>query len=81
VGNESAPLDRKEETLRRPFVPALKDLLFREAIKGDIQLYRVKIFSVVFEPFFLGEVRGIKDPVPPMGIVITTCSDVNHIVS
>jgi hypothetical protein len=47
-----------------------------EAIKGDVQFYRVKIFRVEFQPLFLGEVRRIKSPIPPMGIVITACPNV-----
>jgi len=78
VGDEPAPFDSKEKALRCPFIPAFKDLFFREAIKGDIQLYCIKTFGVEFKPLFLGKVRRIEDPIPPMGIVITAGSDVNH---
>jgi hypothetical protein len=61
-----------------PFIPTFKDLFLREAIKGHIQFYRTKIFGIKFKPLFLREVRRIKDPIPPMGIVIAACSDVNH---
>jgi hypothetical protein len=78
VGNEPAPFNGKDEFLGCSFIPAIKNFFFRETIKGDVQLHRIKIFGVVFEPLFLGKVRGIKSPVPPMGIVIAACPDEDH---
>jgi hypothetical protein len=80
MSDESASLDSEKKLFRCPFIPALKNLLLGKAIKGHIQFHRVKIFGVEFKPLFLGEVGGIKDAIPPMGIVITACSDQNHIM-
>jgi hypothetical protein len=78
VSNKSASFDGKKKMLRCSFIPAFKDLFSRETIKRYIQFYGVKKLGVVFEPFFLGKIRGIEDSVPPMGIVIAACSDENH---
>jgi len=78
VGDESAPFNGEDKLFRCPFIPAFKDLFLREAIKGHIQFYRAKIFGIKFKPLFLGEVRRIKDSIPPMGIVIAACSDEDH---
>jgi hypothetical protein len=38
------------------------------------------MFSIEFEPLSLGEIGRIKNPIPPMGIIITAGTDENHIV-
>jgi hypothetical protein len=81
MGDEAASFDGKGKTFWRPFIPPLKDLLLRQAIEGDIELNGVKALSIEFEPFSLGKIGGIEDPVPPVGIVITACPDENHRVS
>src|SRR4030065_745434 len=78
MGDEAASFDGKGKTFWRPFIPPLKDLPLRQAIEGDIELDGVKILSIEFEPFPLGQVRWIEDPIPPVGIVITACPDENH---
>jgi hypothetical protein len=78
VSDEPASLDGKGKLLRRAFIPALKDLFFGEAIKRDIQFNRFKIFCVEFEPFSLGKIGWVKDPVPPMGVIIAACADEDH---
>jgi hypothetical protein len=80
VGDKPASLNGEDKLFRCSFIPALKDLFLGEAIKGDVQLYRVKIFCVELQPLFLGEVRRIKSSIPPMGIVITTCTNVDHLI-
>ena len=78
MGDEAASFDGKGKTFWCPFIPPLKDLLLWQAIEGDIELDGVKILSIEFEPLPLGKIRRIKDPVPPVGIVITACPDENH---
>ena len=78
VGDESAPFNGEDKLFRCPFIPALKNFFPGKPIKRDIQLHRVKIFGVKFKPLLLGEVRRIKDSIPPMGIVIAACSDEDH---
>jgi hypothetical protein len=36
------------------------------------------MFSIEFEPFSLGEIGGIKDPIPPMGVIIAAGTYKNH---
>jgi hypothetical protein len=79
VGDEPASFDGKDKLFRRSFIPAFKDFLLGKAIKRDIQLYRVKIFGVELKPLFLGKVRRVEGPIPPMGIVIAACPNENHI--
>jgi len=79
VCDEPASLDGKREFLGGPFIPTSKDLFLRQAIKRDIQLDGVEMLSIEFEPFSLGEIRGIKDPIPPMGVIVTAGTDENHI--
>jgi hypothetical protein len=76
VGDKPASLNGEDKLFRCSFIPALKDLSLGEAIKGDVQFYRVKIFRIELQPLFLGEVRRIKSPIPPMGIVIAACPNV-----
>jgi hypothetical protein len=76
VGDEPASLDSKDKLFRCPFIPAFKNFFSWKAIKGDIQFYRVKIFGVKLEPLFLGKVRGIKDSIPPMRIIVATGTNV-----
>ena len=79
MGDESASLDGKGKLLRRPFVPAAKDLFLRQAEKGDIQFNGVKISGVEFEPLPLGKIGGIEETIPPMGVVVAACTDQDHI--
>jgi hypothetical protein len=79
VCDESAPFNGKIEILGGPFMPTLKDLFLRQAVKRDIQLDSVKMFSIKFEPLSLGEIGGIKDPIPPMGVIIAAGTDEDHI--
>jgi hypothetical protein len=81
VGDKSASLNGEDKLFGRSFIPTLKDLFLRKAIKGHIQFYRVVIFSVELKPLFLWKVRWIKGPIPPMGIVITACTNVNHLMN
>jgi hypothetical protein len=78
VGDEAAPLNGEDKLFRCPFIPAFKDLFLRETIEGYVQFYRAKIFGIKFKPLLLGKVRRIKDPIPPMGVVIAACSDEDH---
>jgi hypothetical protein len=78
VGDEPVPLDSEDKPLRCPLIPAFKSLFLGEAVKGYIQLYRIKKSGVEFKPLFLRKVRGIEDPIPPMRIVIAARSDENH---
>jgi len=80
MGDKSTSFDGKGKPFRCPFVPALKDLFTGQPVKGDIQLHRVKIFGVEFEPLFLRKVGGIENTIPPMGIIITARSDENHLL-
>src|SRR4030042_6120439 len=75
MGDEAASFDGKVKTFRRPFIPPLEDLLLRQAIESDIELDGVKVLSIEFEPFPLGKIGRIEDPVPPVRIVITACPD------
>ena len=36
------------------------------------------MFGIEFEPLSLREIGGIKDTIPPMGIIITACADEDH---
>jgi hypothetical protein len=36
------------------------------------------MFGIEFKPLSLGEIRGIKDPVPPMGIIIAAGTNEDH---
>jgi len=78
VGDESTSLDGEEKSLRCPFVPALKNLFLRKAIEGNVQLHRIKMLSIEFEPLSLGKIRGEEDTIPPMGIIVATCSNKDH---
>jgi len=78
MGDESASLDGKGKPLGCPFIPTVKDFFLGQTIKGDIQLYRVKILGIKFEPFSLWKTGGIEDVVPPMGIIIAARSNENH---
>jgi hypothetical protein len=79
VGDEATPLNGKDKLLRCPLVPAFEYLFFKEAVKGYVQLHRGKVIRVEFKPFFLGKVRGIERPVPPMRIVVAARPDENHL--
>ena len=37
------------------------------------------MFSIEFEPLSLREIGGIKDPIPPMGVIIAAGTDEDHI--
>jgi hypothetical protein len=76
MGDESASLNGKDKLFRCPLIPAFKNFFSGKTIKRYIQLYRVKIFSVKFKPLFLGKLRRIEDPIPPMGIIVATCTNV-----
>jgi len=76
MGNESTPFHGEDKLFGCPFIPGFKDLFLREAIKGHIQLDRAKVFGVKFKPLSLGKGRRIKDPIPPMRIVIATGTNV-----
>ncbi len=75
VGNVSASLNGKDEPLWCPVVPALKHLFLHQPVKGDIELYRVKVTAIVFEPPTLRDTLGVKDPFTPVRVIITACSD------
>ena len=36
------------------------------------------MFSIEFEPLPLREIGGIKDPIPPVGVIIAAGTDENH---
>ena len=59
-------------------MPACKNLFFRQTVERNIQLYGVEMFSIEFEPLSLGKVRGIKDPIPPMRVIIAAGTDEDH---
>jgi hypothetical protein len=80
VSDEPASFNGEEKSLGCPLIPAFKDLLLGKAVKGYIQLYCGKIFSVEFKPPLLGKVRGIEDSIPPMRIVIAAGSDEDPIL-
>ena len=77
--DKSASLDGKGKSFRRPFIPASKDLFLGQAVKRDVLFDLVKMFSIEFEPFSLREIGGIKDLIPPMGIIVTAGTNENHI--
>jgi hypothetical protein len=56
-------------------MPASENLFLRETVKGYVQLDGVKTVSIEFEPLSLGEVGGIKDPIPPMGVIVAAGTD------
>jgi hypothetical protein len=70
MGDEPASLDGKIEILGGPFIPTLKDLFLGQAIKRDIQLDRVEMFSIEFEPLSLGKIRRVENTIPPMGVIV-----------
>jgi len=76
VSNITASLDRKKEAVGCPMIPSFKGFLLGKAIKGDIQLYRVQVLGIELEPLSLRKGTGIKDPVPPVRIVVTARADV-----
>jgi hypothetical protein len=78
MGDESASFDGKGKPLGCPFIPTLKDFFLRQTIKRNIEFYGVKIFSIEFKPFSLWKMRGIKNTLPPMRIVIAACPNENH---
>jgi len=78
VCDEPASLDRKRKFLRCAFMPASKNLFPGQAIKGDVQLDRVKMLSIEFEPLSLGEIGGVEDTIPPMGVIVAAGTNKNH---
>jgi hypothetical protein len=36
------------------------------------------MFSIEFEPPSLREIGGIKDPIPPMGVIVAACANEDH---
>ena len=74
--NEPAPLHGKEESFRCPFMPTFEYLPLGQAIKGDIQFDRLKMFGVEFKPFSRRKIGWVEDAVPPVRIVITTRANV-----
>ena len=81
VSDEPASFHGKNKLFRRSFIPAFKNFFLGKAIKRDIQLYRVKMFGVELKPLFLGKVRRVEGPVPPMGIIVAARPDVNHLLN
>jgi hypothetical protein len=79
VGDEAASFNDKRESFWGPFIPPSKDLFLWEAVERYIEFDRVKIFRIKFKPLSLGKVRWIKDPIPPMGIIIAAGTDENHL--
>jgi hypothetical protein len=75
MGDESASLDGKREPFRCTFIPSSKNLFLGQAIKRDVQFDSVKMFSIEFEPLSLGEIGGIKYPIPPMGVIVAASTD------
>jgi hypothetical protein len=45
---------------RASVIPFLQRLRFRKPVKGNVQLYGLEKLTIVFKPFSLGELRGIK---------------------
>jgi hypothetical protein len=78
MGDETASLHRKGEVLWGPFIPGLEDLFPGKTIKGNIELHRPEMGGIELEPFSLGKVRRIENPIPPVGIVVAACADVKH---
>jgi hypothetical protein len=78
MGDEPAAFDSKGEALGCAFMPSCKDLFFGQTVKRDIQFDGVEMFGIEFKPLSLGEIRGIKDPVPPMGIIIAAGTNEDH---
>jgi hypothetical protein len=78
MGDEPASFQSKNKPFRRSFIPTLEHFFLGKAIERDIQLYRVEIFRVKLKPLFLGKIRRIEGPVPPMRIIITARPDANH---
>ena len=79
MSDEPTPLDGKDKLLRCALVPAVEYLFFGEAVKGYVQLDGGKVIGVEFKPLFLGKVRGIKRPIPPMRIVVAARADEDHL--
>jgi len=74
VGDVSASLDSKKKLLGCPPVPPVEYLSFDQSVKRDIELYRVKLATVEFEPSTLGNILGIEDAPMPVWVIITACS-------
>jgi hypothetical protein len=80
VGDEAASFNAKRKSFWCPFIPTSKDLFLGEAIKRDVQFDGLKIFCIKFKPLSLRKIRWIKDPIPPMGIIVTAGTDENHLM-
>lgn len=75
MGDEPASLDGKGELLRSSLIPALEDLFLWQAIEGDIELDRIKMLSIEFQPLSLREIGGVEDSIPPMGVIVAAGPD------
>ena len=56
-------------------VPSFKGFFLGQAIKGDIQLHGIQVLGIELEPSSLRKVTGVKDPVPPVRIIVTARAD------
>jgi hypothetical protein len=79
VSDEPASLDGKGEPLGCAFMPSCKNLFLGQAIKRNIQLDRVEMFRIEFEPLSLGKIGRIKKTIPPMGVIVTAGTNQDHI--
>lgn len=79
VCDEPASLDGKREPLWCAFIPTRENLFLGQTIKGDVQLDRVKMLSIKFEPLSLRKVRRVENSIPPMGVIVAAGTDKNHI--
>ena len=77
MGDISAGLDGKEEVFRNRMVPGFKGLEGGESIEGIVDLYGTKMFFIIVQKCFIGELFGVKRT-PPMLIVPSGGADVYH---
>ncbi len=73
VGDVSASLDGKKKLFGCPPVPPVEYLSFDQSVKRDIELYRVKLATVEFEPSTLGNILRIEDVPMPVWVSVTAC--------
>ena len=79
VGDEPTSFHGKGELFRGSLIPALKNFFLGKAVKRDVQLYGVKMFGVELKPLFLGKIRRVEGPVPPMGVIVAARPDKDHL--
>ena len=64
VGDEAIGLDRVAKARRRLLAPAVEGRRERQAIEARVDLDRVELFRIAFEPALLGKALRIEESTP-----------------